>query len=63
MRTKLRCALACQAVGLALAGVLALPATAAATIVPGHGVAGVELGASAAKITAVLGKTGLGPEI
>ena len=58
MKTKLRCALACQAVGLALAGVLALPATAAAAIVPGHGVAGVELGDSAAKVTAALGKPG-----
>jgi hypothetical protein len=56
MKTKHGRTIPSRAAGLALAGVLALPATAAAAIAPGHGVAGVKLGDSTARVTAVLGK-------
>src|SRR5690242_8843115 len=56
MKTKHGRTITRRAAGLAMACVLALPATAAAAIVPGHRVAGVKLGDSATRVTAVLGK-------
>jgi outer membrane protein assembly factor BamE (lipoprotein component of BamABCDE complex) len=56
MKAKLGRTIVYRAAGLASLAVLALPATAGAAIVPGRELAGVRLGDSATRVTAVLGK-------